>query len=185
VFTDSTVPTPNPCLIEYGPATFSQDAGGAGGAGDATAGAGGATGALTAGPTYSALFQNREIRFVLTNLETTTGDTVQLRLGVNGGSVGQQIAAAVDSAIGLPARVVVGPVPSADQTVDPPVPLPAEAGYLPSDLPYLFVIDQRTSAGGRLASRGPILRIAPRIADTAPMPGYQSAQSSNSYFPIQ
>jgi len=185
IFTDSTVPAPNPCLIEYGPSTSSQDANGAGGATAGAGGAGGAAGALAAGPTYSALFQNREVRFVLTNLETTTGDTVQLRLGVNGGSLGQQISVAVDSAIGLPARVVVGPVPAADQTVDPPVPLPAEAGYLPSDLPYLFVIDQRSSAGGRLASRGQILRIAPRIADTAPVPGYQSGQTSNSYFPIQ
>jgi len=187
IFTDATVPTPNPCLIEYGTDTASQDVSGAGGAGDAMAGAGGAggTAALTAGPTFSALFQNREIRFVLTNLETTTGDTVQLRLGVNGGSVGQQVAVAVDSAIGLPARVVVGPVPAADQTLDLTVPLPVEAGYLPSDLPYLFVVDQRSSAAGRLASRGQILRIAPRIADTAPMPGYQSGQTSNSYFPIQ
>jgi hypothetical protein len=62
---------------------------------------------------------------------------------------------------------------------DPP------ARYLPSELPFLFVVDQRTNGGGRLATRGQILRIAPRISDTAPTPGYESALTSNSYFPIQ
>ena len=34
-----------------------------------------------------------------------------------------------------------------------------------SDLPYLFVVDQRQFVGGRLGTRGQILRITPRISD--------------------
>lgn len=197
IFTDSTVPSPNPCLVEYGPETVPLD--GAAGGSTGSTGAGGAGGSAAgstlgaAGPTYSAVFQNREIRFVLTNLETTIGDTVQIRFTVDGGSIGQQVAVAGDSAIGLPARVVVGPVPASDQTLDPIKPTPMPIGsmpadlpyYLPSDLPFLFVVDQRTNSGGRLATRGQILRVAPRISDTAPTPGYESALTSNSYFPIQ
>jgi uncharacterized membrane protein YgcG len=210
IFASSTLPTPNPCLIESGTTTplgtsaggaaggvsGMGGAGGAGGAGDSVAGAGGSSGgggaAGTGGvggasggvglPTYSALFQNREIRFVLTNLETIVGDPVQIRFAVDGGTVAQVVPAAVDSAVGLPARIKLGPVPSVDQTVDQ---TPPPADILPSDLPYLFVIDQRNNATGRAATRGQVLRITPRQSDTSPVPAYQSAVDSNSYFPIQ
>jgi hypothetical protein len=52
-------------------------------------------------------------------------------------------------------------------------------------MPFLYVVDQRTSATGRAATRGQLLRIAPRLSDTSPVPSYQSAVDSNSYFPIQ
>jgi len=131
---------------------------------------------------YSALFQNREIRFVLTNLETIVGDQVQIRFTVDGGTVTQVVPVAVDSAVGLPARIKLGPIPSVDQSVD--LVTPAQPA-LPSDLPYLFVVDQRNSTLGRSATRGQLLRIAPRQSDTSPVPAYQSAVDSNSYFPIQ
>jgi hypothetical protein len=172
IFTDSTLPIPNPCLIEFGPSTS-----GSSGAG----GAGGVSG-QPAGPTYSALFQNREIRFILTNLETLVGDAVQIRFGVDGGMVGQTVAVGADSSIGLPARIKVGPVPAFDQTM--PLTVPGDTAF-PSDMPFLYVIDQRTSATGRAATRGQLLRIAPRLSDTSPVPSYQSAVDSNSYFPIQ
>jgi len=154
-----------------------------GSAGGATTGAAGANGG-TGIPTYSALFQNREIRFVLTNLETIVGDPVQIRFTVDGGTVGQVVPVAVDSAVGLPARIKLGPVPATDQTLDFAIPDPSLM-VLPSDLPYLFVVDQRNSITGRSATRGQLLRIAPRQSDTSPVPAYQSAVDSNSYFPIQ
>ena len=163
-FTDSALPTPNPCLIEYG-------------AGTARAGS---VGMEDSAPTYSALFQNREIRFVLSNLEKTVGDTVRIQFGVNGGAVAQRVSAAVDSAVGLPARILLGPVPSTDQT------LPFVAPPMgPSELPFMYVIDQRPNSGGRSPSRGQILRITPRVSDTTPLPGYQSVTASSSYFPLQ
>lgn len=222
IFASSALPTPNPCLIEYGAATpmgvaaggASGGAGAAGGSaglggsagasGDSGAGGapGGGSGGTTAGatsgaggagggaatnsgkgiPVYSALFQNREIRFVLTNLDTIVGDPVQIRFAVDGGTVAQLVPTAVDSAVGLPARIKLGPVPSVDQSVDLVAPM---GGALLSDLPYLFVIDQRNNTIGRSATRGQLLRIAPRQSDTSPVPAYQSAVDSNSYFPIQ
>ena len=214
VFASSPLPTPNPCFIEFGRTTPMGAAavggagggpcvGGAGGAPGAT-GAGGDSGGATGGiigsggsaagaggasggvgiPTYSALFQNREIRFVLTNLETIVGDPVQIRFTVDGGTVAQVVPVAVDSAVGLPARIKLGPVPSTDQTLEFAVPDPSLM-VLPSDLPYLFVVDQRNSTTGRAATRGQLLRITPRQSDTSPVPAYQSAVDSNSYFPIQ
>jgi len=131
---------------------------------------------------YSALFQNREIRFVLTNLDTIVGDPVQIRFTVDGGTVSQVVPVAVDSAVGLPARIKLGPVPSVDQSVELVAPA---APALLSDLPYLFVVDQRNNTTGRSATRGQVLRITPRQSDTSPVPAYQSVVDSNSYFPIQ
>lgn len=213
IFASSALPTPNPCMIEYGAATPTDSAGGApggnagtgaGGAAGASGdlGAGGEMGAASAGATggggaggasgtasgqgtsvYSALFQNREIRFVLTNLDTVVGDPVQIRFAVDGGTVAQVVPVAVDSAVGLPARIKLGPIPSVDQSVD--LVTPSMPPALLSDLPYLFVVDQRNNAGGRSATRGQLLRITPRQSDTSPVPAYQSTVDSNSYFPIQ
>ncbi|HEX2657730.1 MAG TPA: hypothetical protein VHU40_05640 [Polyangia bacterium] len=172
-FMQSAVPSPNPCFIEFGEET-------------ARTGSGDPTRANSA-PTYSALFQNREIRIVLTNLEKTSGDTVRIQFGVNGGAVAQQVGPAIDSAIGLPARILLGPVPSTDQTLalmGPNTMADPLAGPL-YDMPFLYVIDQRPSAVGRSPSRGQILRISPRTTDSTPLPGYQSGTASNSYFPIQ
>jgi len=223
IFASSPLPTPDPCLIEYGAATpmgaatggaggaasgaggaggsaGTSGAGGGGGSGDegsggtpgagsgGTTGAGGAAGAAGTNSgngtaVYSALFQNREIRFVLTNLDTIVGDPVQIRFTVDGGTVAQMVPVAVDSAVGLPARIKLGPIPSVDQSVD--LVAPTNPPALLSDLPYLFVIDQRNSTTGRSATRGQVLRITPRQSDTSPVPAYQSAVDSNSYFPIQ
>jgi hypothetical protein len=152
---------------------------------------------ITTGPcnpiesTVSAVFQNTELRFVLTNLEKQFTDPLLIQFNVNGGFAPQSVFTSSDALPGLPGRILLGPVSSADQTM-PVIPVcPAEAmgvcpnpGHL-SDLPYLFVVDQRSYINGRLGPRGQMLRITPRISPTAPYAGFEGFASSGRYFPIQ
>lgn len=169
IFADPVIrPMPNPCLLETGDGT--------------------PTG------TVSALFQNSEIRFVLTNMQTTVGDPVQISFTVDGGTGPQQVASSIDVSLGLPARIVVGPVSSADPSIPLPIPPTSGDGFdgfnlnpLVSNMPYLFVIDQRQLIGGRVGVRGQLARIAPRIINTttSPIAAFDGFASSNQYFPIQ
>jgi hypothetical protein len=139
------------------------------------------------GSTISAVFQNTELRFVLTDLQKEFTGPLQIQFTVNGGISQQQVFPSSDATPGVPARILVGPVSSADQT--PPwcsfgtMDCSGPGRY--SELPYLYVVDQRQFSGGRLGARGQILRITPRVSPTAPFAGFETFAGSGSYFPIQ
>jgi hypothetical protein len=143
--------------------------------------------------TASVVFQNNELRFVMTDLEKPFSETTQIRFDVHGGISPQLVVPAVDAAAGLPARLVLGPVPMPAQTAeglgatclsDPTL----CAGARGSDLPYMYIVDQRQVVNTRagVGVRGQILRVTPRVsATTAPLPGVESFTAGGRYFPIQ
>jgi len=104
-----------------------------------------------------ALFQNHQIRFVLTGLEELFGDDLQTTFEVHGGFVPTQVGARDQSRgdidIALPARIVIGPteVPLTDQD--------RKDGRGFRENPYLYLVDQ----GRRDATleRGQVFRINP------------------------
>jgi hypothetical protein len=145
----------------------------------------------------SVLFQNNELRLVMTDLQKPFSQTTQIRFDVNGGVAPQVVASSLDAVPGLPARLLVGPVPMPEQTTagiaatclavpgtdDMPGPCSVGRG---SDMPYMFVVDQRQISGGRAGVRGQILRITPRISETtSPVAGFESFANGGRYFPIQ
>ncbi|MES1172474.1 MAG: hypothetical protein ABUL77_04490 [Bacteroidota bacterium] len=157
-------PQPNPCFIEEGE---------------------GASRAV------SAFFENSELRFLLTDLQKSMASTSQIRFEVHGGVNPQFVTPSVDAQPGLPARLLLGPIPQPPQPQDQvgakvPTCLPDEscAGAW-SDLPYLFVVDQRAFASGRVGVRGQILRITPRLAEGVPVAGFEGFSTGGRYFPIQ
>lgn len=167
------VPTPNPCLFSDPTAPNTKSS-----------------------PATGAVFQNTELRFVLTNLQKQLRDTAQIQFTVNGGMSPQLVVPSSDSTPGLPSRILLGPIPSqlfsvacpADRCPPAGDTTSTLAGSLPgrfSDLPYLYVVDQRAYSGGRLGARGQILRIAPRFSASVPYTGFETFSSSGNYFPIQ
>jgi hypothetical protein len=151
---------------------------------------------ITTGPcnpvdsVVSVVFQNTELRFVLTDVQKQFTDPLLIQFNVNGGFAAQSVFTSSDALPGLPARILLGPISSADQT------MPVAPACTPemmdncvlgrsSDLPYLFVVDQRAYSGGRLGPRGQILRITPRISATAPYAGFEGFTASGRYFPVQ
>jgi hypothetical protein len=136
----------------------------------------------------SAVFQNTELRFVMTNLQKQFTDPLLIQFNVSGGFSAQTVVTSSDALPGLPATILLGPISSADQSL---AVCPEESKDLCvnpsrlSDLPYLFVVDQRAYSNGRLGPRGQILRITPRISSTAPYAGFEGFTSSGRYFPIQ
>jgi hypothetical protein len=186
------LPNPNPCfVVEKSTAAGGGGAGGTGGAGGAgTAGAGGGGGSAAGNDqppaVVSAVFQNRELRFVLTDLQKLIPDGFQIRFEVHGGLSPQTVIPSVDAIPGLPARIVLGPVPQPRQgeAGAPILSDPPDVGWF-SDLPYMFVVDQRQVSGGRLVGRGQILRITPRETDTIPVAAFESFAAGGQYFPIQ
>ncbi|MEO8212342.1 MAG: hypothetical protein ABI560_04080, partial [Myxococcales bacterium] len=168
-------PNPDPCLV-FDPAPPLPPAPGQ-------------TGPLVV-PTVSAVFQNTELRFILTDLQKAFSQSLEIQFTVSGGFTPQMVLTSSDATPGLPASIVLGPVPSMKQTADgTPICDPQCAGSdqpgLFSDLPYLFVVDQRQYVGGRLGTRGQILRITPRISDATRYPGFETFAGSGSYFPVQ
>lgn len=177
-------PNPNPCYVLTS------------GMGDAQVLATGPQcDAKDANCTVSVLFQNNEVRFVLTDLQKPFSQTTQIRFDVNGGVAPQVVSPAVDAVPGLPARLVLGPVPAPNQTEDGVAATclgtsgkddPTCISGRGSEMPYMYIVDQRQIVGGRAGARGQILRVAPRISEsTAPIPGVESFTASGRYFPIQ
>jgi hypothetical protein len=131
-----------------------------------------------------ALFRNREVEFLMTNLERPPSGAFQIRFDVHGGFQPQTVAIPSTVEVTMPARIVLGPFDSNLQTGTTPVPT--------SEVPYLFVVDQRrlgrTQGGG--PTRGQLLRIHPRgFAISSPVAGsqpwYEDLGHSNNLFPIQ
>jgi hypothetical protein len=131
-----------------------------------------------------ALFRNREVEFMMTNLERPPSGGAQIRFDVHGGFQPQLVAIPSTVEVTMPARIMLGPFDS-NLASNP-------AGTPTTEAPYLFVVDQRRlgrSQGGG-PTRGQLLRIHPRgYAITAPVPGYQpwfeDLNHSANLFPIQ
>lgn len=127
---------------------------------------------------FSAVFQNTQLKFILSDLNRPLENTTEIRFEAHGGYGSQQVVPAVDAAISLPARLLVGPVPALDvgATVD-------GGGTASLELPYLFIVDQRQISGARTTSRGQIMRVHPRADGIEPR--LEGISASNRYFPIQ
>jgi hypothetical protein len=162
-------PTPNPCVVN----TPSKD------------------GLSTQADVW---FQNQELRFVFTSFELAFPPTLQISFDVHGGIAPMQVVTLLDATPTLPSRIITGPVSALEQigpagmvnapamVVDPDNP-GAMLGFPASKLPYLYVVDQRQYAGGRLIGRGQVLRLHPRVASI--IPGFEGVNLSNHYFPVQ
>jgi hypothetical protein len=131
-----------------------------------------------------ALFRNREVQFMMTNLERPPSGGAQIRFDVHGGFQPQQVAIPSTVEVTMPARIVLGPFDSNPQT--------AAIGTTVSEVPYLFVVDQRRlgrSQGGG-PTRGQLLRINPLgYAITSPVAGaqpwFEDLNHSANLFPVQ
>jgi hypothetical protein len=159
-----TEPDPNPCVFNGGPNEADP------------------LGAPVPPSHAQALFRNREIQFVMTNLEQPPSGLFQISFDVHGGFQPQTVAIPSTVEVTMPTRLVLGPFDSNPQT---------GTGLTP-EVPYLFVVDQRrlgrTQGGG--PTRGQLLRIHPRgEAITSPVvgaqPWYEDLSHSANLFPIQ
>ncbi len=134
-------------------------------------------------PPLRVLFQNREIRFVLANVDAYLGDEEQITFDVHGGFQADTVVMPTDIDIDMPIRIMVGPVDSQTQAADM---------MMTHELPFLFVVDQRRlgrASAGVGPTRGQVLRINPRRATTANanslVPIYDDPTSTNNLWPIQ
>jgi hypothetical protein len=148
-------PGPNPCLYQ----DINRDEG------------------ATATAVVKAIFQNPEIRFVLTNLDQYAGDGLVTRLNLKGGFIPLTVSVPTfDVALTQPIRIFTGPTKTPDSPVvsDPNDPI---------SYPYVYVLDQ-----GRTAltpgSRGQIVRIDSRKGDSA-LATFDPATSGTQPFQIQ
>ena len=167
------LPAPNPCLL--GERTVDPDH-----PNDPTLG--GPITLRTEAP-YRALFQNREIGFILTSLEAYFGDTTQITFDVHGGYQAESVIVPTTIDVEMPTRIVVSPLDSQTQAVD------QSATH---ELPFLFVVDQRRlgrASAGVGATRGQILRINPRRVTTTDttslLPIYDDLTATGGLWPIQ
>ncbi len=123
------------------------------------------------------LFQNPQLRIVLTNVEEYAGDALEIRFESMGGFIPEAVSQS--DVVTLAARILAGPTKIPES---PHFPV-GGGGY--TAFPYLYVVDQgRASAG----SRGQIMRINPRAVDSsARLQGSGRFDSSftGSTFPIQ
>jgi hypothetical protein len=165
-YTPVTPPGPNPCLYQ----DFSYD--------DPTSivSTGTADGNGVSKKPIKAIFQNPQIRFVMTNLDQYGGDSLTTGLTLIGGFVPATVVVpSYDIALTQPIRIYTGP----NQLPESPV-VTNSASY---SYPYIYVLDQ-----GRTAltpgSRGQIVRINARKGDTA-VTTFDPATSGTTPFQIQ
>jgi hypothetical protein len=151
-----TPPGPNPCLYQ----DFNHD--------DPTA---------AAKKSIKAIFQDPQLRFVLTNLDEYGGDSLTTRLNLIGGYIPATVAVpSYEIALTQPIRIFAGPtkLPDSPMMTDST----SQISY-----PYVYVLDQ-----GRTAltpnSRGQIVRINARKGDSA-VTTFDPAQSGTTPFQIQ
>ncbi|MGB8297494.1 MAG: hypothetical protein WCG85_18865 [Polyangia bacterium] len=173
-YTPVTPPGPNPCLYQ----DFSyDDPTSIVSVPDAETADGGAGNGASKKP-IKAIFQNPQIRLVMTNLDQYGGDSLTTSMTLIGGFVPATVAVpSYDIALTQPIRIYTGPT----QLPDSPVvtnPTTSTISY-----PYLYVLDQ-----GRTAltpgSRGQIVRINARKGDTA-VTTFDPSASGTTPFQIQ
>jgi hypothetical protein len=159
-----TTPDPNPCLYLGGP----------------TEGDPAVTATSPARTHVRALFQNAELRFILSNLEQPFAEATEMRFDVHGGFRPHSVVIPPDTIdIGMPARLLVSPLSAVDGFT---------AGNTLHELPYLFVVDQRRlgRTRGSTATRGQVLRIHPTGSVMLQrQPIYQDFTASGGVYPIQ
>jgi hypothetical protein len=130
----------------------------------------------TAPKHVKALFENTQIRMVLTNLEEYFGDALGVGISVTGGFVPELIEQTGDAFATLGTRILTGPLE---------IPFPDSPGYnaeqtVYTAFPYLYVVDQGRAPAG---SRGQIMRINPRTGRLGT--GRFDSPFTQSTFPIQ
>lgn len=165
-------PGPNPCLFQDtnydeflsapSPNTGTTDGG---------------TGTSAPKKPVKAIFQNPQIRFVLTNLDQYGGDSLTTRMDFIGGFMAATVAIpSYDVGLTQPIRIFTGP----GQLPDSPVITETDSQI---SYPYVYVLDQ-----GRTAltpnSRGQILRINARKGDSAVVT-FDPTQSGTTPFQVQ
>jgi hypothetical protein len=162
-------PGPNPCLYQDSNYDELPSSASAPGAGTADGGAG-------PKKPIKAIFQNPQLRFVLTNLDQYGGDSLTTRLDLIGGFIPATVAIpSVEIALTQPIHIYTGPneLPESPAMTDPNNPA----------YPYVYVLDQ-----GRTAltpnSRGQIVRINARKGDSA-VTTFDPAASGTTPFQIQ
>jgi hypothetical protein len=129
-----------------------------------------------------ALFQNTQVAFVVANLDRGPSTLLDLRFDVRGGFSPQTVIQQSTIEISAPARIVLGPIDSSPQD-----------GSVSSEVPYLFVVDQRrlgVGLGGG-PTRGQLLRIHPRgqlstlTSTQGLLPIFDDYTRSGGLFPVQ
>jgi len=166
-------PGPNPCLYQDFNYDEHASAASSPSAGPADAGAG----STVAKKPVKAIFQNPQLRFILTNLDQYGGDSLTTTLSLIGGFIPMTVAVpSYEIALTQPIRIFTGP------TMVPDSPLMTDSTSQLS-YPYVYVLDQ-----GRTAltpnSRGQIVRINARKGDNA-ITTFDPASSGTTPFQIQ
>jgi hypothetical protein len=172
-YTPVTPPGPNPCLYQ----DFSYDDPASIVSTPSTGTADGGAGNSVSKKPIKAIFQNPQIRFVMTNLDQYGGDSLTTSMTLIGGFVPATVVVpSYDIALTQPLRIYTGP------TQLPESPVITNSANTVS-YPYLYVLDQ-----GRTAltpgSRGQIVRINARKGDTA-VTTFDPASSGTTPFQIQ
>ncbi len=135
-----------------------------------------------------AVFQNTQIRFVLTNLEQYGGDGLGFRLDVSDGVTPETVLIpSYDIMLSQGVRIVVGPTRTPESPFRQSSFVPVE-GQPPfsTQYPYLYLVDQgRTALSSSLSpARGQILRINPRRSSDA-YAAFSPAVTGSATFQIQ
>ena len=87
-----------------------------------------------------ALFENTQLSFVLTNIDSQPPGAFSVRFDVAGGARAESVQYPATVEVAEPARIVLGPIDSQVQNTTPP----------PSfEAPYLFVVDRRRLGRGQ------------------------------------
>jgi hypothetical protein len=173
-YTPITPPGPNPCLYQ----DFSYDDPTSIVSTPSTGTADGGAGNSVSKKPIKAIFQNPQIRFVMTNLDQYGGDSLTTSMTLIGGFVPATVVVpSYDIALTQPVRLYTGPT----QLPDSPVVINATTSTI--SYPYVYVLDQ-----GRTAltpgSRGQIVRINARKGDTA-VTTFDPSASGTTPFQIQ
>ena len=173
-YTPITPPGPNPCLYQ----DFSYDDPTSIVSTPSTGTADGGAGNSVSKKPIKAIFQNPQIRFVMTNLDQYGGDSLTTSMTLIGGFVPATVVVpSYDIALTQPVRLYTGPT----QLPDSPVVINATTSTI--SYPYVYVLDQ-----GRTAltpgSRGQIVRINARKGDTA-VATFDPSASGTTPFQIQ
>jgi hypothetical protein len=116
-----------------------------------------------------ALFQNQQVRFIVTNLEQFAGDANISRFDVTGGYRPETVSTRDDIIVTIGVRIVTGPLET-----------PESANRFPIFYPYLYLVDQGRT-GSSAAARGQVLRINPRYSTY----GVPQFDSNYSPYPFQ
>ena len=168
-----TPPGPNPCLYQ----DFNNDDPTSVVSAPSAAAADGGADSSTPKKPIKAIFQNPQMRFVLTNLDQYGGDSLTTRLNLTGGYIPASVAVpSYEIVLTQPIRIFTGPTKLPDSPLN--TDSTSQVSY-----PYVYVLDQ-----GRTAltpnSRGQIVRINARKGDSA-MTTLDPAQGGTTPFQIQ